>query len=70
MVSYYSKIAALHAEFPKEYGRWIQSKQSTFKFAPIELNARYNKYRKVKTIASKSSNNSLDQLNRSRTILV
>jgi len=47
MTAYYSKVAALHPEFPKAYKSWMSSEKSTFIFSPIDLNDRYNKYRKV-----------------------
>eukprot|EP00826_Nyctotherus_ovalis_P061472 TRINITY_DN8752_c0_g1_i15.p1 TRINITY_DN8752_c0_g1~~TRINITY_DN8752_c0_g1_i15.p1 ORF type:complete len:156 (-),score=14.68 TRINITY_DN8752_c0_g1_i15:226-693(-) len=46
MSVYYSKIAAIYPDFPKEYKNWM-SNNNNFLFSPVELNDRYNDYRKV-----------------------
>lgn len=57
---YYSKIASLHPEFPKEFKMWIENDKSAFVFSPIDLNDRYNKYRKVSPIKEENLINNID----------
>lgn len=53
---YYSRIASIHPEFPKEFKMWIENDKSAFIFSPIDLNDRYNKYRKVSPIKEEKLN--------------
>lgn len=46
MSVYYSKIAAIYPDFPKEYKNWMTN-NNNFLFSPVELNDRYSDYRKV-----------------------
>jgi len=54
MSVYYSKIAAIYPEFPKEYKKWM-SNNNTFLFSPVDLNDRYNEFRKVICLRCKGS---------------
>jgi len=57
---YYSKIASIHPEFPKEFKIWIENDKSAFVFSPIDLNERYNNYRKVSPIKEEKLNTDTD----------
>eukprot|EP00826_Nyctotherus_ovalis_P030414 TRINITY_DN2428_c0_g1_i1.p2 TRINITY_DN2428_c0_g1~~TRINITY_DN2428_c0_g1_i1.p2 ORF type:complete len:261 (+),score=78.53 TRINITY_DN2428_c0_g1_i1:709-1491(+) len=57
---YYSKIASLHPEFPKEFKVWIQNDKSAFVFSPIDLNDRYSLYRKMSPVKEENLGNNID----------
>ncbi len=47
MQVYYTKVVALHPDFPGQYRSWTGDEHNAVKFSPEEFNRQYNAFREV-----------------------